>query len=584
MTTHYTLPDEATKILLEFLLNDSKLAVPQHFLRFKNSVRFNSPSNTKSPFLPTSLKISESCIALWALLAVLTNGILNLRYNTPIQDLTSDINIDAAILYLASHFFLTFNGETSISPRLIARGISYDLHKNISDPYRASLTNIYQTRDNKFFLLHNSLNATPGLNLLGLPEDITKLNLQKLFPNQQNPSKEDWFNNFNNHIKKKFDSKSLDILTNERYKQAGTICYKYDDFLKTDHGKAIQNHSLYQIKKIPDSTLLPPIPFNNSPKTLSHSTKKNSKPLEGIKVIDCSKIIAGPVIGKILASLGATVLRISCHDTPEYAFFLYDSNLGKRDVNLNLKSKPDKLIFDSLLNDADIIIDGYRPGVLDKLGFSKNYLSFIAERRKKGIIIVDENCYGFDGPLKNRSGWQQVADCLTGVAFKQGEFLGRKNEPVLPFFPTSDYLVGVTGACAALQALYRRATEGGSYLVQTSLCQIDLFLLKLGEIPTQFQNKIKQKYINDPENPANNVFKLRFFNDMQSMNMAIFSYLKTFHQTLVLNPSNISLTDSKWGKCDEIVGYLKSPAQFNTFDISFEIGTCQRGFYEPKWP
>jgi len=158
-------------------------------------------------------------------------------------------------------------------------------------------------------------------------------------------------------------------------------------------------------------------------------------------------------------------------------------NVGKRSADLDLKNPHDRAIFENLLEDADIVVDGYRPGALSRLGYGPQHLSAYAEKRGKGIIYVNENCFGYKGPWSNRPGWQQIADCVSGIAWAQGLATG-KTEPLVPPFPMSDYGTGIMGAIAALTGILKRATEGGSWWGGASLVSYDLFLFRLGMYPT----------------------------------------------------------------------------------------------------
>lgn len=151
------------------------------------------------------------------------------------------------------------------------------------------------------------------------------------------------------------------------------------------------------------------------------------KPLAGIKIIDFSRVIAAPVISKVLALLGAEVLKITSENLPDVVLTWVDLSTGKRDANLNMKSPEGKKTFANLVKDADVLIDGYRPGALSRLGFNSSSLREI----NPSLIYVRENCYGFKGPLAYRSGWQQISDCIVGISWLQGEFMGL-NEPVVP--------------------------------------------------------------------------------------------------------------------------------------------------------
>src|SRR5271170_3801082 len=108
-------------------------------------------------------------------------------------------------------------------------------------------------------------------------------------------------------------------------------------------------------------------------------------------------------------------------------------NVGKRTADLDLKTAHDRSIFGKLLQDVDIVVDGYRPGALSRLGYGPQQLSALAEKRRKGVIYVNENCFGYRVDWAHRPGWQQIADCASGIAWAQGLAMG-KNEPVIPPF------------------------------------------------------------------------------------------------------------------------------------------------------
>jgi crotonobetainyl-CoA:carnitine CoA-transferase CaiB-like acyl-CoA transferase len=139
--------------------------------------------------------------------------------------------------------------------------------------------------------------------------------------------------------------------------------------------------------------------------------------LAGVKVLELCCVIAGPVIGRTLAEYGADVLKVTTASVPDVPFFQVDGNMGKRTVDINLKTDEGRRQFEELLADADVLIDGYRPGVLPKLEYSLEVMAAMAEKRGKGIIYVDENCFGHDGEWSGRPGWQQIADsvCLSDI-------------------------------------------------------------------------------------------------------------------------------------------------------------------------
>lgn len=139
----------------------------------------------------------------------------------------------------------------------------------------------------------------------------------------------------------------------------------------------------------------------------------DNRVLSGIKVLELCRIIAGPVITRILAEYGADVLKITSPNLSDVPFFQVDGNMGKHAADLDLKTDEGRKKFEELLADADVVVDGYRPGALEKLGYGRTRLTELAETRGKGIVYVQENCFGHEGEWADRPGWQQIADCVS---------------------------------------------------------------------------------------------------------------------------------------------------------------------------
>lgn len=135
-----------------------------------------------------------------------------------------------------------------------------------------------------------------------------------------------------------------------------------------------------------------------------------------------------------------------------------------------------------MLEDVDVVVDGYRPDALTRLGYGPSQLTALAKKRGKGIVYVNENCFGYRGEWAYRPGWQQIADCVSGIAWAQGLAMGI-GEPMVPPFPMSDYGTGIMGAIAALTGIYKRATIGGSWWGGASLVAYDIYLFRLGMYP-----------------------------------------------------------------------------------------------------
>lgn len=213
-----------------------------------------------------------------------------------------------------------------------------------------------------------------------------------------------------------YDAAYLEKTANEELRQAGVTCLTPEEFFASEQGKIMADEPLWTLK---------PVPGPQSSWPVAKSGKL--KPLEGIRIIDFSRVIAAPVVSKVLAVLGAEVIKVSNKDLPDVAFTWVDLSAGKKDANIDLKSEEGKTSFSKIVEGADVLINGYRPGVLDRLGFDAESLRKINPR----LVYVRENCYGWKGPLAYRSGWQQISDCLVGISWLQGKFLGL-DEPVVP--------------------------------------------------------------------------------------------------------------------------------------------------------
>lgn len=203
-----------------------------------------------------------------------------------------------------------------------------------------------------------------------------------------------------------FNSGELDELMNDDNKQAGTIAWTRDEYAASEQGKANAPVGLYKLDYLANqeqkATWWPEVPQTSA-----------KRPLSGLKVLDLTRIIAGPAIGRGLAELGASVMRITAPHVPDMAALHIDLNWGKWNSELDLRRESDKETLKALLADADVWIDGYRPGVMAKYGFGKDDILRMCRDRSRGIIYVRENCYGWQGPWMERSGWQQISDAVS---------------------------------------------------------------------------------------------------------------------------------------------------------------------------
>jgi len=145
-------------------------------------------------------------------------------------------------------------------------------------------------------------------------------------------------------------------------------------------------------------------------------------------------------------------------------------NAGVRTMDVDLEKDEDVKQLLKLIEDADVFVQGYRPGVISRKGLSLHNLLEMAGKRGKGIVYVEENCYGPDGPMAERPGWQQIADAASGCSYVTGRSLGYTDGTcVLPALPVPDMLTGLIGAVGTMMAIRDRARQGSSYHVFASL-------------------------------------------------------------------------------------------------------------------
>ncbi|MFI6810808.1 CoA transferase [Nonomuraea sp. NPDC050328] len=193
------------------------------------------------------------------------------------------------------------------------------------------------------------------------------------------------------------------------------------------------------------------------------------RPLEGVRVLDLTRVIAGPVASRTLAAYGAKVLRVGAAHLPEVPGLVVSTAFGKRSTELDLRTGEGAEAFRRLVSSADIVVRGYRPGGLEWLGFGFEELA----RIRPGVVCVDISAYGRHGPWGGRRGFDSLVQMVTGIA---------GGSPPRPL-PTQalDHATGYLAAFGAMAALLRRAEEGGSWRVEVALARVAQWLVELGD-------------------------------------------------------------------------------------------------------
>ena len=205
-------------------------------------------------------------------------------------------------------------------------------------------------------------------------------------------------------------------------------------------------------------------------------------PLAGIRVLDLSRVIAGPVAGRTLAVHGADVLLISGPELPAIPWLTIDTGRGKLTSFVDLKNEQGQRTLRDLTAQADIFSQGYRPQALAALGYSPED----AARINPGIVYVSLSAYGHAGPWAERRGFDSLVQTATGFNHAEGEAAGIEGPKELPA-QMLDHATGYLMAFGAMIAKARQSREGGSWHVRVSLAQTGRWLWNLGRLGDGFK-------------------------------------------------------------------------------------------------
>ena len=254
-----------------------------------------------------------------------------------------------------------------------------------------------------------------------------------------------------------WDALDLEAAIDEA-RACGAMVRSNAEWMDHSHGQIQKAKPIVEIIKIADSDPQP-IP-------------EGDRPLSGFRVLDLTRILAGPIAARTLAEHGAEVLMVTAEQLPQIEEHVTDTSHGKRSCYLDLKTDEGAARLKELVRGADVFSEGYRPGTLSGLGFGPEDLAEI----RPGIVYLSISCFGADGPFSHRAGWEQVAQTVTGICMDGGV-----DRPRLLPAAACDYTTGYLGAYGVLLALARRAREGGSYHVRVSLCQSGMFIYRQGK-------------------------------------------------------------------------------------------------------
>jgi crotonobetainyl-CoA:carnitine CoA-transferase CaiB-like acyl-CoA transferase len=247
----------------------------------------------------------------------------------------------------------------------------------------------------------------------------------------------------------------------------GAMARTVPEWAAHPHGAAVAPMGRVSVEKIGQSA--PEVPRG------ARRPGGAGRPLDGVRVLDLSRLLAGPTNARTLAEHGAEVLLVNSPRLENIPLFVMDTSHGKRSCCLELDDPADAAVLRELVREADVFTQGYRAGSLERRGFGPEELA----ASRPGIVVVTINCYGDGGPWRLRPGWEQMAQTVSGMVIAQG---GSDHPELLPA-AACDYTTGYLAALGTVAALWRRAHEGGSYHVRASLCQTARWFTEAPAVP-----------------------------------------------------------------------------------------------------
>ena len=232
---------------------------------------------------------------------------------------------------------------------------------------------------------------------------------------------------------------------------------RQDDWLAHPQARAVAEQPLLEIVRIgagPSQTLRGP------------------RPLAGVRVLDLTRVLAGPTCGKSLAEHGADVMKISAAHLPDSGLVELDTGIGKLSAHVDLRTPEGQRTLRDLVKGADVFVQSYRPGTLAARGFSPEALAEL----RPGIVYASLNAWGMTGPWRERRGFDSIVQAVSGIA--------RANDDKPRLLPVSaiDYVSGYLMALGVCAALRRRETEGGSWLVRVALARVGKWIVDRGTV------------------------------------------------------------------------------------------------------
>lgn len=295
-----------------------------------------------------------------------------------------------------------------------------------------------------------------------------------------------------------------------------------EEWAAHDQGKAVAALPLMEIVRIGDS----------APEPLAET----DLPLSGIRALDLTRVLAGPVSGRLLAGFGADVMRVAGPHLPFVEPLVIDTGLGKLSSHIDLRTADGRETLMTLARDADVFTQAYRPGAIAGHGFTPEKL---AEARP-GIVCVSLCAFSHAGPWRDMRGFDSLVQTVSGISHEGGDGEGPGPLPAQAL----DHVTGYLAAFGTMLALSRRAREGGSWLVRLSLAQTGHWIKELGRLDTETDGRS----LPDPA-----------FDDVRDLTMQ---------------------TDSPFGR----LTHLRPPIGMSETAMTWRRPPVPLGTHDPVWP
>ena len=354
----------------------------------------SSSAAALDPILPTPFRISETAAASLAAVGLAASDLWELRTG---RGQRIGVNARQATASLRSSKYMTMDGKPAGAER-------------------HSLMGVYPAKNGRWSYLHCNFpnHRDAALGVLGVEEEDGEAVRRAVA---------------------KWDALELEeaiIAANG----AGGMVRSMEEWARHPQAAAVASLPLVEIDKIGDS---PPEPL-----------PEGNRPLSGIRVLDLTRVLAGPTCARTLAEHGADVMKITAPHLASIPAQEYDTGHGKLNARLDLRQESDLETMRELARQADVFSQGYRPGTLAKRGLSPQDLAEL----RPGIVYISLSAFGRLGPWASRRGFDTVVQTVSGITHRQGELFPGA-EPGPQFYPVSaiDYITGYLMAFGAMVAL-----------------------------------------------------------------------------------------------------------------------------------